>query len=219
MLASGKVATAEIEASPLFTTIEAMRIDVVNICSVASAQVNAMLVARLQKLTPVVPCFFKVQAQCAGVYNSYQDPSKMGADRWLASIAAKGLYPNQLVCVADCGSAINIEFISLSGRHRGGYIVPGLVMMQQSLLSNTAKIDSSADALSLRLGVDTGENVSNGSLFAVVAVIEKLQRTMDQENGLLLIAGGDAHFLEAHVQARNVVFCPELVLDGFKFLR
>ena len=88
--------------------------------------VNQQLSALVDRLWGVSAEYFKVQARCAGVTNSYTVPEKMGADRWLASIAAVNLYAGQELCIADCGSAINLEFITARGVHIGGYILPGL---------------------------------------------------------------------------------------------
>ncbi|MFT5707713.1 MAG: type III pantothenate kinase, partial [Oceanospirillaceae bacterium] len=158
-----------------------------SVCSVAIAECNDHLENQIKSAWGLQAKFFETQAKASGLTNSYSDPSKMGADRWLASIAAKHLYPGQMLCIADCGSAINIEFLSAKAEHLGGYIVPGLGLMAQSLLQNTARVTQTKPEADLKLGNDTASNVANGSLFAAVALLEKLQREMQACSGLLVI--------------------------------
>ncbi|MDP1069535.1 type III pantothenate kinase, partial [Klebsiella pneumoniae] len=64
---------------------------------------------------------------------------RMGVDRWLAMLAAWQRV-GQSCWVVDCGSAITLDLLDAEGRHQGGYILPGLRLMQQSLLGNTAEV-------------------------------------------------------------------------------
>lgn len=202
----------------MFTQILASDISQVSICSVASKALNTQLQCAIENLWGLQAVFFEVQAECAGLINSYIDPQKMGADRWLASIAANHLYPNVELCVVDCGTAINIEYLSAQSVHCGGYIVPGLQLMQSALLASTAQINSAAGHGRLEKGLDTAANVQNGSLYLVIALLEKLQREMADIDGLLIVTGGSSALLEPYFKQPNLVFSSELVLQGFKFL-
>ncbi len=202
----------------MFNDIAKLVVVKVSVCSVVSDIVNRQVSALVDGLWGVRAEYFTVRAQCAGVTNSYAVPEKMGADRWLASIAAASLYPRQELCIADCGSAINLEFVTAGGVHIGGYILPGLRLMQQALLKNTAKVSSAAIQADLQLGVDTQSSVANGCLLMAVAVLEKLQRKMQQKEGLLLLTGGDSAVLKSYIEGDNVIYLPELVLQGFAFI-
>ncbi|EPJ48025.1 MAG: hypothetical protein OFPI_31200 [Osedax symbiont Rs2] len=218
ILLSEKIPISELQNAGLFSAAQQLKINKVNVCSVANREVEQLLVARAEFLWGVAAEFFSVQRCCAGVLNSYLDPTKMGADRWLATVAAKHLYPDTEICVFDCGTAINVELLSASAVHLGGYIVPGIAMMQQSLLDNTAKVTCSAQQLSIEPGLDTGANVANGSLLLALALLEKLQRQMQCKGGLLLLTGGGAETLADYNKAKNIRYLPDLVLDGFKFI-
>ena len=202
-----------------FTNIENHQLDGVYICSVASDHCNKVLKQIARELWKHEPNVFKTQHHTAGVKNSYQDPSKMGADRWLVSISAVHKYPNRCLYVVDCGSAINIEILSQNAEHLGGYIIPGIGMMQNTLLKNTAKVSKAIPELRLGPGKETGSNVANGSLFTAVAVIEKLQRKAEQEKGFVLLTGGDAVVLKNYLDMHNVKYIPDLVMDGFECWR
>jgi len=217
-LRSGVCAAADLYKIDPFIGIADVQINCINVCSVASNKANDRLKQLLVKHWSLKADFFKTTSQYAGVTNSYVDPDKMGADRWLASIAAVNLYPNQEICVADCGTAINIEFLSAKGVHLGGYILPGLNMMQQSLLSKTARIEQVLNKASIEPGYDTSSNVSNGSYYINLALLEKLQKQMQLNKGVLIITGGGADFFEDKIQGSNIEFKKNLVLDGFDFI-
>lgn len=202
----------------MFKPITAHHFDQVVVCSVASNALNKHLASVVNTLWALELSFFEVTARCEGVVNSYKDPSRMGADRWLASIAAKHLYENRAVCVVDCGTAINVEFVSDKGVHEGGYIIPGVKLMQKSLLENTEHIRYMQGVEKIEKGTDTQANVLNGSLFSAIALIEKLQRQIAQKNGLIIITGGSSDLFIGLVKGENVIFNRELVMDGFRFL-
>jgi type III pantothenate kinase len=211
---------AEIAAvyKQMFKCIAECHFEKVVVCSVAANRLNQHLSNVVEKIWAIEPWFFVASAQCEGVINSYRDPSKMGADRWLASIAAKHLYEDRTVCVADCGTAINVEFVSDKGVHEGGYIIPGVKLMQQSLLANTEHVRCMLGEEKIEKGKDTQSTVLNGSLFTVVALLEKLQREVAQKNGLIIITGGSSDLFIDRVKGENVIFNRDLVLDGFRFL-
>ena len=218
VLLSEKVPLKQLQSIELFSAARLMQITKVSVCSVANREVDRLLALRVELLWGLSAEFFSVQRECAGVLNSYLDPNKMGADRWLATVAAKHLYPDTEICIFDCGTAINVEFLSASAVHVGGYIVPGIAMMQQSLLANTAQVCCSAEQLSIEPGLDTGANVANGSLILAVALLEKLQRQMQRKGGMLLLTGGGANSLIGYANAENIRHLPDLVMDGFKFI-
>jgi type III pantothenate kinase len=217
-LRSGICAAADLYKIDPFIGIADEQVSCINVCSVASSEANDRLKQLLVKHWSLEADFFKTESQCAGVTNSYANPAKMGADRWLASIAAVNLYPNKAICIVDCGTALNVEFLSIKGAHVGGYILPGLNMMQQSLLSKTAKIEQVVNKASLEPGCDTASNVSNGSYYINLALLEKLQRKMQLEKGVLIITGGGADFFKDQMIQNNVEFKQNLVLDGFDFI-
>ena len=74
-----------------------------------------------------------------GLRNSYSEPRRMGVDRWLAMIAASYGRPEPCI-VIDVGTALTIDVIAGGGQHLGGYIVPGIDLMQSALLRNTQRV-------------------------------------------------------------------------------
>lgn len=74
-----------------------------------------------------------------GVRTLYQDPSKLGADRWAAILGARAL-SNTNTLIVNAGTASTIDMLGGNGLHYGGWILPGLGLMQESLQSNTAQL-------------------------------------------------------------------------------
>jgi type III pantothenate kinase len=79
------------------------------------------------------------QRECLGVINSYDEPWRLGVDRWLAVIEAWHCSDGAPVAVFDLGTAAKLDVV-VNGEHQGGYIVPGLNMMRDTLQSNTRKV-------------------------------------------------------------------------------
>lgn len=187
----------------------------VRIASVAGEQINSLLTTHLRSVDSIA--FAKTQPCSSGVTNSYIDPSRMGVDRWLVMVAAyhdaKGA-----CCVVDCGSAITVDYVAADGRHEGGYIIPGLHLMQRGLLSNTAEIivDRSVERFETDPGKHTSAAVVHGINYMFEALVEKIARELRDE-GLgraLYITGGDGELFSRLADCGDYV--PDLVLDGLK---
>ncbi|WP_317933561.1 type III pantothenate kinase [Halioxenophilus sp. WMMB6] len=154
--------------------------------------------------------------------NSYADVKRMGVDRWAAMVAAVCEWPGDVLVVADAGTAINVEVIAPGGEHVGGYIAPGLQMMQSSLLTNTGAIVMGAEARERRQqpGTNTAEAVGHGVFNAGLGLIERAHNyalgRWRESTITLILTGGDALVLhEALTQAQ---LRPDLVLDGLKHM-
>lgn len=156
------------------------------------------------------PEFAKVGPSFQGIENAYrEEPGKLGVDRWLGLIGAAG--ECDVLCVVGCGTAITIDVLS-HNRHLGGYILPGLGLMADSLLKGTkgVRFDGGA-SVALALGTDTGGAVRNGVLSAVVALVERVAAMHGVEH--LVITGGDGGVVAAALSIA-CEFDPELLLKG-----
>ena len=63
---------------------------------------------------------------------SYDDPSMLGADRFLAMLGAINHFPYNPLLVIDIGSAITFDVVDKNGLHHGGYIMPGMKALRGS---------------------------------------------------------------------------------------
>jgi len=76
--------------------------------------------------------FVDSQREYKSLVNSYQIPSSLGADRWLAMIALYEINSNGSFILIDIGTAVTIDAVNNSGIHLGGLIFPGLDKIRKS---------------------------------------------------------------------------------------
>ncbi|MBC7928875.1 MAG: type III pantothenate kinase, partial [Bryobacteraceae bacterium] len=69
----------------------------------------------------------------------YDQPSEVGADRIVNSVAALGKYGGPCVIV-DLGTAITFDAVSKRAEYLGGLICPGITMSVQGLFTKTARL-------------------------------------------------------------------------------
>lgn len=158
---------------------------------VANQHIADQVIELAQTLWPTIDILRPVASATAlGVSNAYQQPEKLGIDRWLALIAAHHHYPGAC-CIVDCGTAITLDFIDSFGQHQGGLISPGLYLMKKSLAQNTAALPWGTTPASVQLATATEAAIANGTLLAAVGLIETtLQRQVTRYQ--LILSGGDA---------------------------
>lgn len=86
------------------------------------------------------PRFVDTAAEFQGVRNGYADPAQLGADRWLAVIAAHRQNSGRHNVIISCGSAITVDTVTADGRHKAGPILPGRDMMLTALSAGTGDL-------------------------------------------------------------------------------
>lgn len=159
--------------------------------------------------------FARTQAAAAGVFNSYAQPERMGVDRWLAMLAAWRRCQSAC-CVVDCGSAITVDFLDAGGYHQGGYILPGMRLLREALLGNTARVFAGeAGGFDPSPGRDTSAAVLQGADFIFESIQLGVQRRLQQMSvSRLLVTGGDGELFQRLIGQGD--YLPELVLDGLR---
>ncbi len=162
----------------------------------------------------------KTQAFYEQLTNAYKYPAQLGIDRWLAMIAVwekqkSAVNKRQAFFVASCGTAVTFDVVDADGQHLGGLIMPGVDLMINSLLENTAALKRADGLLSedKHLADNTQDAIFRGTAYAVAALIE----TMMQKQGFIAsqgyLTGGNASLL-AGLLPENISLQPALVLDG-----
>lgn len=162
--------------------------------------------------------FFKTQKKCCGVTNAYDDPSQYGVDRWAGLIAARSLCDTG-VCVIDLGTAVTVDMMNDAGLHEGGMIMPGLTMMQQSLIKNTSDISFDASEFSSHQAFanTTQAAVQSGTLNLLRAGLEDVCLQAIKRYGekvTIFITGGLATKILPLLSLRQIIHEPQLVLTG-----
>jgi len=188
----------------------------IRVASVKGDVVAASLGQWARERFGIEPEFAATERTRNGLTNSYAEPGRLGVDRWLAMLAGWSEH-RAAVCIVDCGSAITVDLVDDTGMHRGGYITPGLVMMRESLLRDTARVrfDGSPAEVSTSPGCDTAHAVYHGTFVAAVGAVERACRIMLAmcADARVLITGGDAPAIGPEL-GFGVEQRPDLVLDG-----
>ena len=140
--------------------------------------------------------FVRSTASACGVRNAYAEPARLGADRWVALIAARALLGPVACYVADCGTAVTIDALAADGQHRGGVIVPGMRLMREALYRQTRQIPPEEGEAHL-FGRSTREGVWGGALYAVASAVDGIIDRMQAVHGpgVRLLTGGAASTL------------------------
>lgn len=156
----------------------------------------------------VEPEFILARDRLLGVTNGYLRPAALGVDRWLALIAAWRSAPRPTL-VVNSGTALTVDALDATGRHRGGLILPGVQMLGESrapwardaeLLPGRALDGLPPDPVRLTLAA-----LADRALAEFAAAIGTAPR--------FILTGGDAQLLEPHLSP-SVEIVPELVLTG-----
>jgi type III pantothenate kinase len=160
--------------------------------------------------------FIKTAHAACGVTNAYRAPGDLGADRWVAMIAAHHRIDGA-VCIIDCGTAITVDLLAASGEHRGGLILPGVRLLGETLAVNTAGIRLQDDATaSGLLGRTTRDGVIGGAQYLAAAAIDRIAADVIEHAGEtvnVIVTGGDAERL-LPLLATPLQYQPQLVLQG-----
>ena len=176
-------------------------------CCVAGDQVRTGIEQRLRDIF-----WISAQAECCGLKNSYRVPEELGADRFAALVAARGRLPEGGI-VAGFGTAATIDLLHENGRFEGGFILPGLTLMVESLRSAT-KLDPGMADFTL-CPKSTNEAVRSGAILALASSVEKTAKL--RHAPLCLLFGGDAGKIAPHINAKTVIV-DNLVLEGLTII-
>lgn len=193
------------------------RIDAVRVSNVRGKAFEHCLREAVGDEWQLFPEFPQPVKECAGVVNGYEDPAKLGVDRWLAMLAAYRR-AGRGCCVVDCGTTITVDLISDTGIHQGGYIVPGLVMMKTMLerQSPVLKWEIHQRAATVP-GRNTAEAINHGALAMVAGLIDRAITSAAEKVGIpaLFLTGGDGMVVQQCLD-RQSFYEAELVLDGLQ---
>jgi type III pantothenate kinase len=192
------------------------------VASVAGKQADAQLASVLSERLGRVADFHYTQARCLGVTCAYETPARLGVDRWLGVIEAHARYGGAIV--VDSGSALTIDAVTSMGQHVGGYIVPGLALMRQSLKLGTADIQMEGGVPpGMEPGRSTTTAVEHGILRMTVAFITDAVvalRKQLADTCITAVTGGDAGHLLPRLDetalGTTIHYHADLVLDGLE---
>ena len=157
-------------------------------CNVAGTSVAARVAAAC---APLRVDWLLPTAACAGVRNLYENPERLGADRWAALIGARHSHAGPCL-VVTAGTATTVDLLSAAGDFLGGLILPGVALMQQALARGTAQLPLAEGRFEWQPRC-TLDAIRSGCLQAQAGAVERMFRQIaTQPDALCLLSGGAA---------------------------
>ncbi len=194
-------------------------IESIYVANVAGEKIAEQLSDWTQKQWDITPQFIHAEKKHFGVSNAYDEPEKLGVDRWLSLISARQ-HARLAQCIIDCGTAITVDIVTKTGQHQGGMIIPGISIMKSSLVNNTDALTADTDTQEFKtLATNTYSAIQTGTLYAVTATIERIINDLKESFNnrvRFIITGGDAEAL-LPLLSDDVHYYPDIVLKGLAF--
>ncbi len=174
----------------------------------------------------VLPHYIVARQAQGGVRNGYANPAQLGSDRWAALIAAWHQVRGACL-VVNCGTATTIDTLSDQGEFLGGLILPGVELMQRSLIAATDQLRPSVGKVGEgKTGEDEiswGEYVSqpkntadalySGAIRASCGAIQSQYALLGDARAPVVLGGGAAGLLQAQL-GMPLRVVDNLVLQG-----
>lgn len=190
-------------------------VEQIYVANVAGDKFASQLTEWTQAHWQLSPVFINSEKRRFGVTNAYTSADKLGIDRWLNLVAARG-QSKATTAIIDCGTAITIDTIDASGKHQGGLILPGLALMRESLFSGTDALKAETEKTGFTmLATNTHTAIQTGTLYTVIATLESIINDLREQSpdSRFILTGGDSDEL-ASLLPEEISLQPDLVLQG-----
>jgi type III pantothenate kinase len=158
----------------------------------------------------------------SGIKILTDNPSEVGADRIVNSVAAFNKYKTSLI-VVDFGTATTFDCVSKNGDYIGGIISPGLAISLDALgekASKLPRIDISTPPPKV-IGTSTVSAMKSGILYGygslVEGLIQLIKNEFTPEIPKVVSTGGMAGIIAPYAKSIETVE-PLLTLDGLRIL-
>ncbi len=175
------------------------------------------------------------QPRAYGISTHYAQASKLGADRFVAMLAAYRSQKSKACIVIDCGTAITIDTVNRLGEHIGGVILPGLSLCKESLNNKAKNLQKERNSSQVNhpieldkttlFATDTQYGIQSGCYYGLAGAIkdicQKMERTLIKSNIHStkidkIICGGDAKVFYPLLSGYQ--FKADLVIDGLAYI-
>ncbi len=181
--------------------------------SVLDKKITKKIQCHCQKLNIALRIVYS-QATAYGVKNSYSEPQRLGADRFVGLVAAHHLIPKQHCIIISCGTAVTIDAITQQGKHLGGLILPGLQQFSAQLIQKTALLTLEKVTKTTLFANNTADALASGSVYGLVEAINGISSRMKGEllkinnprgkqetmySVRIILCGGDAKILHPYL--------------------
>jgi type III pantothenate kinase len=188
------------------------------ISSVAGEKATGELKNWLRKRWSLEGHLIRAETEAYGVVNSYTHPAQLGSDRWAALIAVRHRY-TQPATIVDCGTAVTVDLIN-DNRFYGGVILPGIQLARESLVANTAQLQSKGDADISSIAKTTSSGIQAGTLLGLAGAINYVVKYQQRDEGLsskVYLTGGNASLVRPYLDL-DLEVIDDLVLQGIEVI-
>ncbi len=171
-------------------SINSEEIETVFISSVNSENLEKQIVEKIKPLCPHI-YFAKVNKQF--LETNYSD--ELGVDRWLGVLALTEKTKKNAIII-DSGTALTIDLLLIendSFLHKGGLILPGFHLFNQSLMQNSAAIRLKNKDITIDIN-NSDMALLHGFLMSVSGAVEKfiMHHHLNFNEIDIYLTGGDA---------------------------
>lgn len=187
-------------------------------CVVAGEAVRRRVEEQLE-LWDLTPRWVVSSPHEAGVSNGYDHPARLGADRWVAMIGARGHVtgrgPARPVLVVMIGTAVTVDALDAHGKFLGGLILPGHGIMLRALESGTAGLRVPTGEVR-RFPANTSDALTSGGTYAITGAIERMHRHLAEhcaEEPVVLVTGGAGWKVAPYIDHPHELI-DSLIFDG-----
>jgi type III pantothenate kinase len=149
----------------------------------------------------------------------YDNPSEVGADRIVNSVAAFEKYGGPCI-VVDFGTATTFDAVSAKGEYLGGVIAPGIGISAEALYIRTARLPRVDIRKPSRIiGTNTVSSVQSGLYYGYVGLIDGILERLLAElgPGKVVATGGLASLMAGGSKFISAVD-DLLTLDGLRII-
>ncbi len=139
----------------------------------------------------------------------YDNPSEVGADRIVNSVAARELYGSPVI-VVDFGTATTFDVVNAAGKYAGGIIAPGIGISAEALFTKASRLRRVDVKKPAQLvGRDTQSAMQSGFYYGYIGlvdgILERLLAEMPEVKNVVatggqasMIAGGSHYIREVN---------------------
>ena len=169
------------------------------------------LVVNWTSIFEAEPLWLHGEAERCGVTSAYENPRRLGPDRWAALVAARALHAGPCL-VVNSGTATTIDLLSATGVFEGGVILPGVDLMRFVLHEHTGRLPMQKGQFRATPR-NTVDAIESGCWHAQAGAVERMARTLGPE-GLCIVSGGAGGVLIEQLQGVACRYVDNLVLEG-----